>query len=63
MDAMPGYTMFNPTKKVLCAIQIVEDAFTKTSAQASVFSHDAENAHNFGLDEKDAGWADSFTKA
>jgi len=25
MDAMPGYTYFEPTRKVLCAIQIVED--------------------------------------
>lgn len=26
MDAFPGYTRFNPDKKVLCAIQIMEDA-------------------------------------
>ena len=25
MDAFPGYTYFNPTKKVLCAMQILED--------------------------------------
>lgn len=25
MDAMPGYTYFEPTRKVLCAIQIIED--------------------------------------
>ena len=25
MDAMPGYTMFDNTKKVLCVIQVVED--------------------------------------
>ena len=28
MDAMPGYTAFNKTKKVLCAIQVIEDAIT-----------------------------------
>jgi len=26
MDAFPGYTYFQPTRKVLCAIQIVDDA-------------------------------------
>ena len=38
MDALPGYTHFNPTKKVLCAIQIVEDGAVKAAGAAeSVF--------------------------
>ena len=40
MDAMPGYTLFNPNKKVLCAIQIVEDTMTDTTAAKSVFAHE-----------------------
>lgn len=40
MDAMPGYTVFEPTKKVLCAIQIVDDTIAKTGGAAkSVFPH------------------------
>jgi len=35
MDAMPGYTLFNPTKKVLMAMQIVEET---ESADANIES-------------------------
>ena len=36
MDALPDYTKFNPTKKVLCAIQVLEadDNFELTSTEA-----------------------------
>ena len=41
MDAFPGYTYFNPTKKVLCAIQIVDDAEEAEKPDiVSVFPHD-----------------------
>jgi hypothetical protein len=39
MDAMPGYTYFNPTRKVLCAIQIIEDSIKEDSTLTSVFPH------------------------
>lgn len=39
MDAFPGYTMFNKTKKVLCAIQIVGDDATGEDAEAGHPSH------------------------
>lgn len=39
MDAFPGYTMFDRTKKVLCVIQIVEDATAGTESRKSVMSH------------------------
>jgi hypothetical protein len=40
MDALPGYTYFEPTKKVLCAIQIVEDsANTDDDEWKTVFPH------------------------
>ena len=42
MDALPGYTYFNPTRKVLCAIQIVEDAIANVDALATVFPCDHE---------------------
>lgn len=36
MDAFPGYTMFDPTKKVLCVMQIVEDTESATDTFGSV---------------------------
>ena len=44
MDAFPGYTMFDRTKKVLCVIQVVEDAVAGNETRKSVMSHvDAED--------------------
>ena len=37
MDAMPGYTHFNKTRKVLCAIQIIEDTIKADGGISSVF--------------------------
>ena len=39
MDAMPGYTYFDQTKKVLCVIQVVEDSNSSTAEAASVMGH------------------------
>lgn len=39
MDALPGYTYFNPKKKVLCAIQIIGDKVKNTAKAQSVFPH------------------------
>ena len=39
MDAMPGYTYFNKTKKVLCVIQIIEDSEESTKPTESVMTH------------------------
>lgn len=47
MDAFPGYTYFNRTKKVLCAIQIVDDATEVTETQKTVFPHPT----GFNIDE------------
>ena len=41
MDAFPGYTYFNSTKKVICAIQIADDGVTTADAGGSVFPHPA----------------------
>jgi hypothetical protein len=41
MDAFPGYTMFDRTKKVLCVIQIVEDAVAGEGIGESVMKHEA----------------------
>lgn len=41
MDAFPGYTYFNPTRKVLCAMQIVDETDeVETPDIVSVFPHD-----------------------
>ena len=47
MDAFPGYTLFNPTKQVLCAIQILEDVTTTDEELKSVFGV-AESAASIG---------------
>lgn len=39
MDAFPGYTTFDKTKKVLCVLQIVEDATAGTDVTKSVMPH------------------------
>ena len=40
MDAFPGYTMFDNTRKVLCVIQVVEDAESALVDGKSVMLHD-----------------------
>lgn len=42
MDAMPGYTYFNATKQVLCAIQVAEDRTNAAEAAGTVFPHPAK---------------------
>lgn len=42
MDAFPGYTLFNNTKKVLCVIQILEDADSASGTRTSVMLHEDE---------------------
>ena len=51
MDAFPDYTMFNPTKKVLCVIQVVEDATAGNETRESVMKHtDTEVIEESGED-------------
>jgi hypothetical protein len=48
MDAFPGYTYFNPTKKVLCAMQILDDAEATGETISTVFPHaEAEDYDSF----------------
>ena len=45
MDAFPGYTMFDNTKKVLCVMQVVEDAVAGSETRTSVMAnHDKDSA-------------------
>ena len=39
MDAFPGYTMFDRKHKVLCVIQVVEDAVAGNETKNSVMAH------------------------
>ena len=39
MDAMPGYTYFDQTKKVLCVIQVVEDIDAANETITTVMGH------------------------
>ena len=47
MDAFPGYTYFDRTKKVLCAIQVVDDATEATEETKTIFPHPT----GFNIDE------------
>jgi hypothetical protein len=54
MDAFPGYTMFDRTKKVLCVMQVVEDAVAGSEVRNSVMSnHDNDAAIEAGKDSND----------
>ena len=49
MDAFPGYTVFNKNKKVMCAIQILEDKVVTSTSHESVLKHPA----GFTIEESD----------
>ena len=62
MDAMPGYTYFDQTKKVLCVIQVIEDSSSSEADAVSVMGH--VDGENFGNEDSvantaSAGGADS----
>ena len=59
MDAFPGYTMFDRTKKVLCVMQIVEDAKSGSEVSKSVMSHET----GFDMDEAKADSTNAFGEA
>lgn len=50
MDAFPGYTIFDNSKKVLCVIQVVEDAVAGNASSHSVMGNHDKDAN----DEKDS---------
>lgn len=43
MDALPDYTMFDHTKKVMCVIQVVEDSVAANAVTDSVMAHNRSN--------------------
>lgn len=56
MDAMPGYTYFEPSKKVLCAIQIADDNLDLVEERKTVFPHiDGETFVESTDDSTEAG--------
>ncbi len=54
MDVFPGYTYFNKTNKVLCAIQVVDDATEAKSEAKPLFPHPT----GFNIDESVADSVD-----
>lgn len=69
MDAFPGYTYFDKTKKVLCAIQIVDDKTDRSASRKSIFAHKAipttiEESQNDSspdiFDESTSQWEESI---
>lgn len=56
MDAFPGFTMFDNTKKVLCVMQVIKDVETANAAKKSVMGHDtAEVIDEAGNDSTEIG--------
>ena len=53
MDAMPGYTYFDKTKKVLCVIQIVEDTEGSTYEWDTVMPHTDEEVMDINASGED----------
>ena len=56
MDAFPGYTYFDKTKKVLCVIQVVEDVTGSTAKWDTVMPHktgETIDINGDGLDDND----------
>lgn len=49
MDAMPGYTRFDKTKKVLCVMQVVDEAATVTTTDKDSINNDANGEFNYPL--------------
>ena len=53
MDAMPGYTYFDKSKKVLCVIQVVEDTKASEVKWDTVMAHDEAEKLDIDGDGKD----------
>lgn len=51
MDALPGYTLFDKTKKVLCVIQVIDEDKANTADIKSVMAHDATDAATKDLND------------
>lgn len=50
MDAMPGYTRFDRTKKVLCVMQVVDEAAAVTTTDKDSINNDANGEFNYPLE-------------
>ena len=51
MDALPGYTLFDKTKKVLCVIQVIDENNATAADIESVMAHDATDAATKDLND------------
>ena len=51
MDALPGYTLFDKTKKVLCVIQVIDENNANIADIESVMAHDATDAATKDLND------------
>ena len=53
MDAFPGYTYFNKTKKVLCVMQIIEDKNGSDTNWNTVMGHEDDEIIDINDDKED----------
>ena len=61
MDAMPGYTYFDKTKKVLCVMQIVEDTLEGAVDTNSVMDHPKTNGYHEDVEDSNGKIAAAAT--
>jgi hypothetical protein len=60
MDALPGYTYFNSKKKVLCAIQVVDDVTEAEADRESIFKHENSDAKVQNFEDSVSGTSLGF---
>ena len=62
MDALPGYTLFDNTKKVLCVIQMIDEGDNSKADIESVMGHHEDTQRFVDDDSQDNGDVDANDK-
>ena len=62
MDALPGYTLFDNTKKVLCVIQMIDESDDSKADIESVMGHHEDTQMFVDDDSQDNGDVDANDK-
>ncbi len=62
MDAFPGYTYFDKSKKVLCAMQLLDDKTYETNEMKTIFPHKAAVAMEESMNDSSPNLYDEHTQ-
>lgn len=63
MDAMPGYTFFEKTRKVLCVIQVIDETAAAKDNFKTVMEHNDDDTDFYDLDDGTEGANTADSKA